>query len=114
MVDMSNFGEFIKEIRFRKKLSLKDVSEKCGISHPYLSQIENGKKNTPKPAMIAKLAKGLGVPYILLLKKAGILEEDIVDGENELLKENIRLNEENRKLREVIKNVQNLISDSFD
>jgi|SRR5690625_1262756 len=114
MVGMSNFGECIKEIRLSKKLTLRDVSEKCGISHPYLSQIENGKKNTPKPAMIAKLAKGLDVPYIVLLQKAGILEEDIADGENELFKENIRLNEENRKLREVIKNIQNLISNSFD
>lgn len=114
MEDMSNLGEFIKQKRTEKNISTRELARRSGVSQPYISQLENNKDISPTNDMLKKLAKGLGISYIELLQKAGILEEDIADGENELLKENIRLNEENRKLREVIKNMQNLISDSFD
>lgn len=114
LLSNNNFGELVREIRLSKRLSLKDLAEKSGLSCPYLSRIENGKRK-PSANTIKKLADALDVKYLYLLNEAGLLsEEDIVDGENELLKENIRLNEENRKLREVIKNMQNFISDSFD
>lgn len=113
MVGMSKFGEYLRRIRKLKGLTLTKLEELSGVSNSYLSQVENGQFK-PSVEILKKLAKVLDVPYIELLQKAGVLEEDIVDGENELLKENIRLNEENRKLREVIKNMQNLISDSFD
>lgn len=73
MIGISSFGNEIRRIRQSKKLSLKDVTEKSGISHSYLSQIENGKRGTPKPNMIKKISKGLDVPYIELMNKAGYI-----------------------------------------
>lgn len=71
MIIILSFGEEIKRIRNEKKLSLKDVEEISGISHSYLSQIENGKRNAPKPDMMKKLSKGLNTPYTDLMKLAG-------------------------------------------
>ena len=56
-------------------MSLKEVAKRSGVSHPYLSQIENNKRNTPKPDMIRKLAKGLNVPYVELMQEAGYVDE---------------------------------------
>ncbi|WP_162880793.1 helix-turn-helix domain-containing protein [Paraliobacillus sediminis] len=76
---MSDFGGKIRKIRTDKKLSLKDVAKLGNLSHPYISQIENNKRNTPKPEIIKKLAKGLGVPYNKLLKEAGYIDTSDVD-----------------------------------
>lgn len=77
MFSISNFGNIVRNIRKDKKLSLKEVAENGGLSHPYLSQIENNKRNAPKPDMVKKLAKGLNVPYVFLLSKAGYLDEQV-------------------------------------
>ncbi|AQU78304.1 helix-turn-helix domain-containing protein [Planococcus faecalis] len=84
---MTNFSEYIRETRTRKDLSLKEVAEKGGFSHSYLSQIETGKRGAPKSTMIKKLAEGLGVPYLLLLEKAGHLEEGTFQKRLDLMKE---------------------------
>lgn len=74
------FGEKVKEIRNSKGLSLKELESKCGVSHSYLSQIENGKRESPKFAIVRSLSIGLGVPYISLLIAAGYVEaSDIED-----------------------------------
>lgn len=74
------FGAKVKEIRVSKGLSLKDLEIKCGVSHSYLSQIENGKRESPKFAIVRSLSIGLGVPYVSLLIAAGYLEaSDIED-----------------------------------
>jgi transcriptional regulator with XRE-family HTH domain len=83
VVKILTFGSIIRGIRNEKKLSLKEVAKNGGISHSYLSQIENGKRNTPKPDIIRKLAKGLNVSYLDLLEKAGLLDEET----NETLKD---------------------------
>lgn len=57
------FGSYIKEIRNEKGLSLRELSKRSGISHPYLSQLENGKNKNPSPDIIEKLSKGLGVDF---------------------------------------------------
>jgi transcriptional regulator with XRE-family HTH domain len=79
---ISIFGEYIKNVRIRKELSLKELSKRSGISHPYISQIENGKRNIPKPEMIKKLAKGLGINYFDLLSEAGYLPDNLSDSDN--------------------------------
>ncbi|OKL37600.1 helix-turn-helix domain-containing protein [Domibacillus mangrovi] len=71
MIKITTFGKEIKEIRTKKKLSLKEVAERGNLSHSYLSQLENGKRNAPKPDMIRKLSIGLDVPFIQLMDLAG-------------------------------------------
>ncbi len=55
-------GLKLKKIRQEEKLSLKEVSEKSGISISYLNEIENGKKY-PNPKKIMQLAESYKVPY---------------------------------------------------
>lgn len=56
-----NIGIAIKNIRKEKKLLLKDVANKCGISSSMLSQIEKGNAN-PSLNTIKTIANILEVP----------------------------------------------------
>lgn len=49
-------------LRQQKQLSLKELSEKCGLSISYLNEIEKGKKY-PKADKILALSHALGVAY---------------------------------------------------
>ncbi|MBY7142443.1 helix-turn-helix transcriptional regulator [Virgibacillus sp. NKC19-3] len=66
-----DFGSYIREIRKSKNISLREAARRSEMSHPYLSQIETGKNTKPTPTIIKKLAKGLNVPYMQLMEKAG-------------------------------------------
>ncbi|MBH0228832.1 helix-turn-helix domain-containing protein [Halobacillus yeomjeoni] len=70
-----NFGDSIKKIRIEKGLTMREVERRSGISQAYLSQIENGKRSTPKYDTVIKLSKGLGVNPVKLLIKAGYGQE---------------------------------------
>ena len=76
---MPEFGEYMKELRTRQNLALRDVSEKTGMSYSYLAQIENGKRNPPGPELMKKLAPLYRVPVAELMKAAGYLEEQGVE-----------------------------------
>lgn len=80
-MDAKEFGTKLKEIRKEKKLTLLDLKERTGYSDSYLSQIENGYKDLPKPALIRKLAAGLDISHIYLLKLAGY-SDSYIDFEN--------------------------------
>lgn len=69
-----SFGDFIKAKREEKGLKMREVERKTGISQAYLSQIESGKRSTPKPDIIKKLAEGLVEDYSYLMYKAGYLD----------------------------------------
>ena len=120
---MSTFGSVIKRIRKDKKLSLKEVAKNGDMSHSYISQIENGKRNTPKPEILRKLSKGLNVPYLDLLEKAGLLDEET----NEILKDTKEilnntqwrqvtyeeLQEDMRKQQESVRDIEDLLTGDF-
>ena len=95
-MDLVMFGSYLKEKRKAKGLTLVQLAEQVGVSHPYLSQIENGKKSSPPSSdVLIRLAFPLGVPYEELLSKTGYLIEpseidDIVEGvENNGVSSNI-------------------------
>ena len=44
---MANYGEFLKSARKAKRLTLREVEQKTGISNAYLSQLESGKVKQP-------------------------------------------------------------------
>lgn len=69
-----SFGEYIKSKRKEKGLSLREVSKRSGISHPYLSQLENERSKKPTPETIKKISKGLEVPYMDLMEKADVID----------------------------------------
>src|SRR5699024_4441795 len=66
-----DFGTYIRNLRKSKQLTLREAARRSEMSHPYLSQIENGKNTNPTPHIIKKLAKGLEVPYMQLMQQAG-------------------------------------------
>ena len=55
-----NAGQAIRSLRERQKLSLRDLSESCGLSINAISKIERG-ENSPTVASLHKLASALGV-----------------------------------------------------
>ncbi len=77
IVDLVQFGSYIKELRKKRGLTLASLSALSGVSHPYLSQIENGKlKNFPSPEILIKISEPLDVRYEKLLKAAGHLDNE--------------------------------------
>jgi len=60
-------GEYIKGIRKERKLAVKSVAEKSGISKSYIDYIESGLRE-PSPEMLAKLAVTLDIPLDKLLE----------------------------------------------
>jgi len=55
-------GLKVKQLRYERSLSLKELSDRIGMSVSYLSEIESGKKH-PKPEKIIQIAGALGVSY---------------------------------------------------
>ncbi|PIC71149.1 hypothetical protein CSV77_03670 [Sporosarcina sp. P16b] len=66
-MEESTFGEVIKVARTEKKLSLRELARRIDVSHPYLSQLENGHNNNPSAEIIYKLADSLGISFAYLL-----------------------------------------------
>src|SRR6266849_3656546 len=69
----ANLGEFIRRQRELAQLSVRQLAEMCGISNPYLSQIERGLR-TPSSVILQSLAKGLRLSAETLYTQAGILD----------------------------------------
>ena len=73
-VRLHDLGEFIRDQRRNARLSLRKLSERAGISNPYLSQIERGLRK-PSAEILQAIAKGLRISAETLYVRAGILEE---------------------------------------
>lgn len=71
---MTEFGAYIKNIRDSKGMTLNQVALYAEISAAQLSRIETGKRGTPKPQTIEKIAQALKVDYTELMKVAGYVE----------------------------------------
>jgi len=54
-----NFGEFIKEKRLAKGINLRKLAELTGFAPGYLSDIEQGKRNSPTLEKLAKIIEVL-------------------------------------------------------
>ncbi|MHC8508022.1 MAG: helix-turn-helix domain-containing protein [Rhodospirillales bacterium] len=48
---MTPFGEKIRELRARKGVTMKQMAAALGVSPPYLSALEHGKRGRPGPGM---------------------------------------------------------------
>ncbi len=70
-----NFGEEIKTARMYNKLTIREAAKRMGLSHSYLSQIENNKRSIPSPEVIKKISVGLNTDYYYLLSVAGYNNE---------------------------------------
>ena len=64
-------GNYLKEVRNQKRLTLRAVEEKTAISNAYLSQLENDKISSPSPTVLHKLAECYSISYERLMKLTG-------------------------------------------
>lgn len=67
-------GNYLRELRNRKRLTLREVEEQSGASGSYLSQVEQGKRH-PGAELLRKIAPTYGASVKELLTMAGYLDE---------------------------------------
>ena len=67
-------GKYIERVRLEKKITKRDLALICGISSAELTRIESGKREEPSPTLLKKIAKSLGVNYIIMFTKIGYID----------------------------------------
>jgi transcriptional regulator with XRE-family HTH domain len=72
------FGEYLKELRKNRGITQKELADMSGFSNAEISKVESGDRKKPSPALLKAIAPHLGIPYEVLMNKAGYLEE-VVD-----------------------------------
>lgn len=74
-MNAKGFGPYLRELRRRRDLSLKQVEREAGVSNAYLSQIERDLRKPPHPDILKRLALVYDVPPNDLLIAAGYVED---------------------------------------
>lgn len=72
-----NIGEKVKEYRLAKGISLRDLSEKAGLSPSMLSQIENNSVN-PSINALKGIAGALNIPLFKFFQESETQEDLVV------------------------------------
>jgi len=119
---MNNFGTKIRKIRKQRKLTLEQLSKRCGIDRTYISKIESGKIRNPYIPTLEKIADGLSVDVEILYpfsgssssKSSGIDQRKIFS--EDLLNEDVAyimacLQELSKKDTEAFKKIVKVIDD---
>jgi transcriptional regulator with XRE-family HTH domain len=78
-----NIGEKINKLRTDKKLSMRELGEKIGVSHAHISKLESG-INSPSVDLLEKLAEFFHIDVTYFFAKE---EEGFSDDQSELLYE---------------------------
>lgn len=82
------FNDYLKTLRIKKGLTLRELARRSEVSQSFLSLVERGKRGIPKPEQLLKLAPHLNVDYMELMKAAGYVtaEHEFTSEEAEFLK----------------------------
>lgn len=107
--DLVKFGEYLRELRKERGLSIRQLEKKTGVSNAYLSQIENGKKGLPSPDILKKIAEPLKVGYEELMEKAGYISSET---RSELIPETLQTIGSYEVINELIENVSEVFKRS--
>lgn len=81
----NTLSKYLKQLRFERKLSLRELETLTGVSYSYLSVIERGcdarskKPLSPTLDVIIKIAKGLNIPLRLFLIHSGFADNDYIN-----------------------------------
>lgn len=87
---MNNLSNMIRNKRYEKNISQRELAMLSNIDRTTLSEIENGIRRKPKIDTLVKLANSLGIPLATLLYSAGYNYEQInriIDIDNKVKKE---------------------------
>lgn len=86
-------GNIIKKYRKASGLSVYKLAKQVNISHSYVTQIENGKRNNPNIDIIVKIAVVLNIPIEDIINfQISEFEKLIVVNKEKILKSNIEKN----------------------
>ncbi|WP_248924931.1 helix-turn-helix domain-containing protein [Paenibacillus hamazuiensis] len=72
---MDFYGK-LRDMRKLKGYTIRELSDRSGVSAAYISQLENGNRGVPSPEVLQKLSEGLNTPYDELMRLAGYLDRD--------------------------------------
>ena len=73
---MKRLGRYLKKLRLEKGFTLPEIQKMAKISTGYLSEIEQGKRTSPHPDILNKLARIYEVQVGELMRIAGYLPEE--------------------------------------
>ena len=76
MESNQTFGEYLKQLRKKKGLTIKKLAELAGFSPSYLSRIERGERNIPNARLLKKLASPLNLTPQQMMIAAGYLNNE--------------------------------------
>jgi transcriptional regulator with XRE-family HTH domain len=71
---MEKFGPYMRKLRKQRGLTLKQVEKAAHVSNSFLSQVERGVRNPPKPDILNRLASTYSVPAQDLMEAAGYIK----------------------------------------
>lgn len=71
----SHFSEYLKSLREKQRMSLREAERESGVSNAYIAQIERGDRPPPSPDILRKLAPVYKITVKELLEAAGYLDE---------------------------------------
>jgi transcriptional regulator with XRE-family HTH domain len=71
------FGQFVRDRRTAKELSLRKIAELVGVNPTYLSQVEQGNCDPPTAERVRRMAEILGENADELTALAGRVPEDL-------------------------------------
>lgn len=77
-------GENIKNLRTLKKLTIKELEKKTGISKAYICDLENGKRTNPSQETLEKLAEVLDTTISELYSKNTEYKQEVKTINNDL------------------------------
>ncbi len=66
----NQFGEFLRNLRTSRGMTLRDVEERAKVSNAYLSQVERGERGTPNLKVLKRLAEAYGISASKLVEEA--------------------------------------------
>lgn len=73
---MEKFGPYMRKLRKQRGLTLKEVEKTARVSNSFLSQVERGVRNPPKPDILNRLARAYSVPAQDLMEAAGYIKSN--------------------------------------
>lgn len=83
LLSVSRFGTFVLEEMDRQGISLTELERRTDISDSTLSRILRAPTQEPKPSQVARIAKGLGMKFWVLMRHAGYTDEIPDDADDE-------------------------------
>lgn len=70
------FGQYLKTMRNKNRLTLKQLADLADLSPSYLSRVERGERSIPNAPILKKLAPHLGLSTHEIMTAAGYLQDD--------------------------------------